>query len=208
VVPNFTRGALRAQGREPGVETSELNSKAAIFGVIFALATDLAVRMGSSGSTGPLLNGCVSLLAAWLLFLRARGWRFRDTWDDPLLWILHVGQGWLIVAFAARGISSLTGWLPPTSALHAMGAGAMASMILGFMTRAPLGHTGRPLRASRSTAFTYLLVIVAGVARVASPLAPGSLQLSGLILAGGCFALAYALYVVEYFPILTRPAAR
>lgn len=208
VVPNFTRGALRAQGKEQGVKTSEVYSKAAILGVILALATDLVVRNRPSASIGALFNGWMSLLAALLLILRAKGWRFRETWSNSLLMILHVGQGWLIVAFAARGVSSLTGWLPPTAAFHAMGAGAMASMILGFMTRAPLGHTGRPLRASRSTALAYLLVIVAGVARVVSPLMRGNLQLSGLILAGGCFAAAYALYVVEYFPILTRPAAR
>jgi uncharacterized protein involved in response to NO len=157
---------------------------------------------------GGVFNGWISLLAALLLIVRARGWRFRDTWDNPLLWILHVGQGWLIVAFAARGVSGLTGWISPTIAFHAMGAGAMASMILGFMTRAPLGHTGRPLRASRNTALAYGFVIAAGMARVVSPLLPVDLQLSGFLLAGGCFAAAYAIYVVEYFPILTRPSAR
>jgi uncharacterized protein involved in response to NO len=33
----------------------------------------------------------------------------------------------------------------------------------------------------------------------------GSLQLSGLIVAGSLFAAAYAIYVFEYFPILTGP---
>ena len=111
-----------------------------------------------------------ALLAVVLLVLRARGWRFRETWNNPLLWILHVGQGWLIVAFAARAVSSFTGWIAPTVAFHAMGAGAMATMIFAFMTRAPLGHTGRPLQASRVTTLAYLLVIGAGTARVLSPL--------------------------------------
>ena len=143
-----------------------------------------------------------------LLLLRARGWRFREAWNNPLLWILHVGQGWLIVAFAARAVSSLTGWIPPASAFHALGAGAMASMILAFLTRAPLGHTGRPLRASRVTTLAYLLVIGAGAARVLSPLLSGSLQLSGLVVAGSLFAAAYAICFFEYFPILTGPRAR
>jgi uncharacterized protein involved in response to NO len=208
VVPNFTRGALQAQGLEPGVKTSEAYSKAAILGVVFALAIDLVVRNSPSASTLVLVNGCAALLAAVLLCLRARGWRFRETWNNPLLWILHVGQGWLIVAFAARAVSSLTGWIPPTVAFHAMGAGAMATMIFAFMTRAPLGHTGRPLQASRVATLAYLLVIGAGVARVLSPLLSGSLQLSGLAVAGSLFAAAYAIYVFDYFSILTRPAAR
>ena len=208
VVPNFTRGALRARGKEEDVRTSGAFSKAAILGVIIALTIDLVVRNRPSASTLVLVNGWAALLVAGLLILRARGWRFRETWNNPLLWILHVGQGWLIVAFAARGVSILTGWIPPSSAFHAMGAGAMATMILAFMTRAPLGHTGRPLRASRATTLAYLLVIAAGAARVLSPLLAGSLQLSGFVVAGGLMAAAYAIYVVEYFPVLTRPAVR
>jgi uncharacterized protein involved in response to NO len=84
----------------------------------------------------------------------------------------------------------------------------MASMILAFLTRAPLGHTGRPLQASRVTTLAYLLVIGAGAARVLSPLLPGSLQLPGLVVAGSLFAAAYVLYVFVYFPILIRPAVR
>ena len=116
--------------------------------LVLALAIDLIVRNRPSASGWVLVNGWAALLAALLLILRARGWRFRKTWNNPLLWILHVGQGWLIVAFAARAVSCLTGWIPPSIAFHALGAGAMASMILAFLTRAPLGHTGRPLRAS------------------------------------------------------------
>jgi uncharacterized protein involved in response to NO len=208
VVPNFTRGALRAQGKEQNVQTSDAFSKAAILGVVVALAIDLVVRNRPSAPIGALVNGCAALLVALLLILRARGWRFRDTWNNPLLSVLHVGQGWLIVAFAVRGVSSLTGWIPPTAAFHALSAGAMATMILAFMTRAPLGHTGRPLRASRVIAFAYLLVIAAGAARVLSPLVLTGSQLSGLLVAGGLFAAAYAIYVVEYFSILIRPAVR
>jgi uncharacterized protein involved in response to NO len=208
VVPNFTRGALRAQNKEQSVTTSEIYSKAVVAGVILALLIDLVVRNRPGASVWVLVNGLASLLAAVLLILRARGWRFRETWNNPLLWILHVGQGWLIVAFAARAVSSLTGWIPPTSAFHAMGAGAMASMILAFMSRAPLGHTGRPLRASRVTALAYLLVIGAGAARVLAPLLSGDLQRSGLLLAGSLFAAGFTIYIFEYFPILTRPGVR
>jgi len=208
VVPRFTSGALRAQGVTQQVSMNEAHSKVAVVGVILALAIDLVVRNRPSESNWVLVNGWVSLLVAVLLLLRARGWRFRETWNNPLLWILHIGQGWLIVAFAARAVSSLTGWIPPTAAFHALGAGAMTSMILAFMTRAPLGHTGRPLRASRFITLAYLLVIGAGVARVLSPLLSGSLQRSGLFVAGGLFVAAFAIYVFAYFAILTRPGVR
>ncbi len=208
VVPNFTRGALRAQGKEQSVQTSEALSKAAILALVVSLAIDLVSRNLVGAPALEMLNGWLALLVALLLALRARGWRFRESFNNPLLCVLHVGQGWLIVAFAARAVSNLTGWIPPTAAFHAMGAGAMATMILAFLTRAPLGHTGRPLQASRAAAAAYLLVISAGAARVLAPLLPGNAQLAGLIAAGGLFAAAYTIYVVEYFPILTRPGVR
>ena len=179
VVPNFTRGALRAQGLEQGVTTSDDRLEGGHCGRGLSPSQSIWSFEIGRAHRWVVVNGCAALLAAGLLSLRAKGWRFRETWDNPLLWILHVGQGWLIVAFAARAVSSLTGWLPPTAAFHAMGAGAMATMIFAFLTRAPLGHTGRPLRASRVTTLAYLLVIGAGVARVASPLLSGSLQLVG-----------------------------
>ena len=91
VVPNFTRGALRAQGvaqgaaedASQGVETSEAYSKAAVLGVVLALAIDLVVRNRPSASGWMLVNGWAALLAALLLILRARGWRFRETWNNP-----------------------------------------------------------------------------------------------------------------------------
>ncbi|HXV37879.1 MAG TPA: NnrS family protein [Myxococcota bacterium] len=205
VVPNFTRGALRARGEEAGVRTSEPIARAALLALVASLAIDLFARNRAASPALELANGCLALLAALLLALRARGWRFRETWSDPLLCVLHVGQAWLIVAFAARALASLTGWIPASAAFHALGAGAISTMILAFLTRAPLGHTGRPLRASPVTAIAYGLVVVGGAARVVAPLLPARLQLAGLVAAGALSALAFAVYSVEYFPILTRP---
>ena len=59
---------------EQDVETSDVFSKAAIVGVVLALAIDLAVRNRPSAAMLGLVNGWAALLAALLLSLRARGW--------------------------------------------------------------------------------------------------------------------------------------
>ena len=41
-------------------------------------------------------------------------------------------------------------------------------MTLAVMTRASLGHTGRPLTASRPIQFIYLAVLIAALARIAA----------------------------------------
>jgi uncharacterized protein involved in response to NO len=41
--------------------------------------------------------------------------------------------------------------VPSVAGLHALTAGAIGTMTLAVMTRATLGHTGRPLTADRAT---------------------------------------------------------
>lgn len=50
--------------------------------------------------------------------------------------------------------------------LHALTIGAVSTMILGVMTRAALGHTGRPLVVDPVIALAYLLLSAAAVVRV------------------------------------------
>ena len=53
--------------------------------------------------------------------------------------------------------------------LHALTAGAYATMILAVMTRAALGHTGRPLAAAKPIVADYVLVTLAALTRVFTP---------------------------------------
>jgi uncharacterized protein involved in response to NO len=76
-------------------------------------------------------------------------------------------------------------------------------MTLAMMTRATLGHSGRPLVASRGTRLAYVCVAVAVVARVAMPILPAY----GLVLmhvAAGAWMLAFAAFLVVYAPLLAR----
>jgi hypothetical protein len=49
----------------------------------------------------------------------------------------------------------------PQDALHTLTVGAIGTMTLAVMTRASLGHTGRPLMARPSTRAIYALVTLA-----------------------------------------------
>jgi uncharacterized protein involved in response to NO len=66
--------------------------------------------------------------------------------------VLHIGYLWLVVSLALLGVSALTllTWAPST-ALHALTAGATETMTLAVMTRASLGHTGREIKAGGAT---------------------------------------------------------
>ena len=83
-----------------------------------------------------------------------------------------------------------------------MGAGG--TMILAVMTRAALGHTGRPLRAPPAAIVAYLLVTAAALLRVAAALWPA--VWSVLVPAAGvAWMAAYAAFLFGYLPMLLRP---
>ena len=78
-------------------------------------------------------------------------------------------------------------------------------MILAVMTRASLGHTGRPLVVSRSIAVAYLLLTFSALVRTfGAAVLPGN-YLGTLSIAGLAWLVSFAIFVVVYAPILWCP---
>ena len=94
---------------------------------------------------------------------RWQGWKVRDT---PLLWTLHVGYAWMVLAFLLHGLADLGVEGAGRAWLHAFTVGALGSMMLGLMTRVALRHTGRPLALPAAIVAAYLLIQVAALLRV------------------------------------------
>ena len=53
-------------------------------------------------------TGLVVLFAALANALRLARWRGHKTGAEPLVWILHLGYGWIAVGFALLAVSLLT----------------------------------------------------------------------------------------------------
>ena len=123
---------------------------------------------------------------------------------EPLLWVLHLDHGWLVLGFVLLALSSAIALLPQTAALHALTAGAISTMTLAVMTRASLGHTGRPLAAGPGTATIYVLITLAAVLCLLAPLA-GARYLLLLALAGAAWSGAFGLFALVYARPLLLP---
>jgi uncharacterized protein involved in response to NO len=102
------------------------------------------------------------------------------------------------------GLTHLVEFLPPTAALHALTVGAVGTMTLAVMTRATLGHTGRSLAAGPGTQLIYVLITLAAVLRVLSPLA-GESTILVLSFAGAAWSGAFGLFAILYGRALTQP---
>jgi len=189
VIPMFTNNGIAGARatRQPTVE------KVALGSVLALMAADAAGLAGL-----PLLvlaaAACVAHAVRWMLW---QPWR---TLKVPLVWVLHAAYLWIPVHLALRALSA-AGATPQSAATHALTVGAIGGLIIGMMTRTARGHTARPLRADRFETTCYLLVLLAGVVRVALPLATtvSAVEWSALLWSGG-----FGLYAVRYWPVLTR----
>jgi uncharacterized protein involved in response to NO len=80
-------------------------------------------------------------------------------------------------------------------------------MILAVMTRASLGHTGRPLVVAKPIAWAYAFLILAAAVRVFGPAVLPLSYPHVIACAAVLWIAAFLLYVWVYTPILLRPRA-
>jgi uncharacterized protein involved in response to NO len=193
IVPAFTQSGLRMAGQRNVV----CDTPAWLDAV--AVPAVLAVVISEALAPWSVLSGGTALLAGLVLLARMWRWHSLATGRVPLVWILHVGYVWVPVGFLLKAGFDLGGWGDPLAALHALTAGAIATMILAVGSRAALGHSGRPLVPSRWTVLSYVLVTAAAAVRV---FGWGE---AAVMAAGGLWTAGWAVFCVVYWPILTRP---
>jgi uncharacterized protein involved in response to NO len=134
-------------------------------------------------------------LLFWQPF-RARG--------NPLLWMLPIAYAWLPVSLALKALE-LQSIVPAGAAFHALTIGAIASLMLAMMMRSALGHSGRPLLAGPAEVGAFVLLQLSAIVRVlAASVAPTAYR-EAMIISGVTWTLAFAVFLLRYWPILTRP---
>lgn len=197
IIPSFTRNWMAKRGIKTGLPTQPGRFDLFVIG-----ATAVALLSWLTGASGTV-TGLVLIAAAGLQAGRWARWRGYRTFADPLVLVLHAGYLWIPVGLALLGCS-LAGLVPRSAAIHALTAGAMATMILAVMTRASLGHTARELRANGATVILYLLVTAGAVLRVAASVRVIDYGL-GIDIAGFAWGGAFFLFLMAYAPVLWRP---
>lgn len=195
IIPSFTRNWLmrQAPGRLPApFDRFDVGCLA-----ISAAALVAWVAMPEAIATGAALVVAAALNAA-----RLARWAGERTASDRLVLVLHVAYAFVPLGFLMVGLSALE-VLPPSAGIHAWTAGAMGLMTLAVMSRASLGHTGRPLVASPALQAIYAAALVAAVLRIVAVLLPDAAALL-LALATVAWVGAFAGFAALYAPFLLR----
>ncbi|HEY4343430.1 MAG TPA: NnrS family protein [Parvibaculum sp.] len=197
ITPNFTRNWLARKGIT-FVAPSGFTDKAAL------LLTGISM-LAWTGFPDTQMTGALLGLAGLAQCLRLASWRGYLTTGEPLVLILHIGYGWLAIALLTLGAANLAPDLVSAgAALHALTAGAIGVMTVAVMTRASLGHTGRPLTADGGTVAIYALINLGAALRVLAPALPFD-YVHAVALAGALWSAGFILFAVKFGRYLIAP---
>lgn len=197
VIPAFTANAV--PGASPRRHAIlEFVAIAALVGVLVVGIAEVWMDVPQRIWTALLATAALAHALRWLL------WQPHRTLGNALLWMLPVAYAWIPVSLALRALA-MQGALPSAAAVHALTLGAVGGLTLAMMMRSSLGHTGRPLRAGKAEVAAFALVQLAGIARVAGTVVEPGLYGTTVVVSGGLWSLAFAVFLLRYAPMLTRP---
>jgi len=195
VIPGFTQGQFPrgTSWGHPWVDTCAVGS------LLILVLVDLLA------APAPVIAG-LCIAAAIAHAVRLVGWHTREIWRTPLLWILHVGYGWLVFGLILKA-GTLIGLVPPLLFRHAFTAGTIGGIIFGMICRITLGHTGRPMRLPRFMVIAFIAINTAVILRVLLPWIAPQFYLLWLKLSAAAWTLAFGIFLVQYGPMLCQPRA-
>ena len=192
VIPMFTNNGI------PGTQATRnpLVEKLALGGILVLLGADV---LQAPAAAVAVLAAAVAAAHVARLYL----WQPWRTMKTPLVWILHASYGWIVVYLVLRALAGIGG-VAESLAVHALTIGAIGGMTIGMMTRTARGHTGRPITADAFEVTCFVLIQLAALIRVlGGMLAPGAYSVT-VIVSGGCWSVAFTIYAVRYWPVLSR----
>jgi uncharacterized protein involved in response to NO len=200
IVPAFTSSALKAQRGGRLIRAWPAVNAVAIAAMVVVALVDLGFAQSK-------VAGVCALGAAIVQGFRFAQWGAWRTLRQPIVWVLHVAYAWLPVGLALKALALLTGGAFAAFWLHALTIGAATTMIFAVMTRASLGHTGRPLVVSGPTVSAYVLLTAAAIVRVLGPDLAHASYTSVITVAALLWTAAFALFLWVYAPMFLTPRA-
>ena len=199
VTPAFTRNAMKRAGVAEAFWPTSPN-RIERPAILLMAALPLALLIGLPA----WVLGGMAAIAGILQCLRVAYWRPFWTWNQPILWSLHLGMLMLGVGLVSWGASQFA-LSSEVAALHVLGIGCVGGMTLAVMCRAILGHSGRPLIAPVAVAVAYgLIILAAGLRWVGSTLS-GDFYFPMMLGAGGIWIIAFTLYLIALWPAISGP---
>lgn len=197
IVPSFTRNWLVKQG---AARLPSPHNRVDQYIMIFTAICLLAWIVFPDSSATAVFCGICGVANLYRL-VRWCGW---STLKEPLVWVLHLGFLFIPLGFIALALATfdiIPGGRAPVQ--HLWMAGGIGMMTIAVMTRASLGHAGRPLTVSWPVVLVYWALFFSVLLRLIAGIANNNLPL--LHLSGTLWMLAFLGFVGLYWNVLTKP---
>ncbi|MGO9743882.1 MAG: NnrS family protein [Roseiarcus sp.] len=200
VTPSFTANGLARTGVQARPAPFDRYDGASLGVSLAALAAWVAAPEIK-------LAGALLVIAGAANFGRLSRWQGFAARRDVLLIVLHAGFFLASLGFfAAAGAALAPAWIPYAVGVHVWAIGAIGVMTLAMMTRATLGHSGRPLVAPRGAKLAYLGILAALAARLAMAFLPAD-ALPLMYAAAAAWIAAFVAFLWSFAPLLVRKSA-
>ncbi|MDP3668369.1 MAG: NnrS family protein [Telluria sp.] len=197
LTPLFTGNTLREKKRGGAIPPCRTLDLLAAVSVLLLGAADLA------GLPAPV-TGLAAAGACIVHALRLARWRGWLVMDTSLVFTMHLGYAWLVVALGLKAAAQFTGAVPQAAWLHAFTVGALGMMMMGLMARVVLRHTGRELTPPAGTTSAFTLMFGAALLRVATSVF--HLDAVYVALSAMLWMVPFLAYLVLFGPMLWRPS--
>ncbi len=196
IIPSFTRNWLAKRGSAILPKPFDRFDVAAMIAGGIALTAWVVAPHAAP-------SGWLALLAMAAHTGRLARWAGYRVLSEPLVLVLHVAYAFIPAGFGLAALSVFhPDAAPITGALHGWTAGAIGLMTLAVMTRASLGHTAQPLKATRPITAVYVTCLMAALCRIAAGF--GIAREPMLYLSAANWIAAFAGFVIVYAPLLAR----
>lgn len=148
----------------------------------------------------PVIYVSVAAIVATVVHvIRMAGWFDVRISILPQVWVLHTAYAWIIIGFALKALGAN---LYASHALHAFTAGGIGIMSLGLMCSWGNAIKSRPHEIKPTIVFAFVLINIAVLVRVISPIFLVGVYVQLAVYAGLLFALSFLPFLWVYTPSL------
>jgi uncharacterized protein involved in response to NO len=151
------------------------------------------------------ITGLFSLVAGLVALIRLWGWKGWVSLGDPLMIILHIGVLWIVAGFMLMAYASFIDDTVLILSYHAFSIGAAGSLTLGVMSRAIIGHSGRPMNNEFIITSIFWLINISAISRILAPIIFTDLYTVFLFVSGICWVMAYLIFLIRFIPVIIAP---
>ena len=98
-------------------------------------------------------------------------WKMPTFRTPPIVWILHLGLYWIVVAFFISIVEGIFSFIYPNFyfekvVIHTLAIGYFVTVLIGFGTRVVLGHSGRKIETKLFALSIFISVQILALVRI------------------------------------------